>query len=199
MKNKNSAEKYFNQKDFSIIEIVLIILSVVSLIAAAVIQGGGPIGLPVLLVCIVAFCICRSFKIKDSEIEEILRKTIQDNKIDCSENDIQCYDLKSAVIKKRKDGKFISPNYYITDIVFSAEETIFNIYVIDLIKQSAEKLSHRVGINKSIVLMEETIKTRAGFAKVSWLEIEGDGVIFVESNDYKASQLIQKVCDRHKK
>ena len=132
-------------------------------------------------------------------IEEVLRKIIQDNKIDCSENDIQCYDLKSAVIKKRKDGKFISPNYYITDISFSPKETIFNIYVIDLIKQSAEKRSDRVSLDKHIILTEETIKTRAGFAKVSWLEIEGDGVIFVESNDYKASQLIQKVCDRHKK
>ena len=199
MKNKNIVEKYFNQKDFSIIEIVLAIIAVVSLIVATVVQGGGPIGLPVLLACIVAFCICRSFKIKDSEIEEVLRKIIQDNKIDCSENDIQCYDLKSAVIKKRKDGKFISPNYYITAIVFFAEETIFNIYVIDLIKQSAEKLSYRVDTDKAIILTEETIKTRAGFAKVSWLEIEGDGVIFVESNDYKASQLIQKVCDRHKK
>jgi hypothetical protein len=199
MKNKNIVEKYFNQKDFSIIEIVWIIIAVVSLIVATVVQGGGPIGLPVLLACIVAFCVCRSFKIKDSEIEEVLRKIIQDNKIDCSENDIQCYDLKIAVIKKRKDGKFISPNYYITDIVFFAEETIFNIYVIDLIKQSAEKLSHRVGINKSIVLTEEIIKTRAGFAKVSYLKMEGGCVIPVELNDYKASQLIQKVCDRHKK
>ena len=199
MKNKNSAEKYFNQKDFSITEIVLIIISVVSLIVATVVQGGGPIGLPVLLVCIVVFCICRSFKIEDSEIEETLEKIIQENKIECSENSIQCYGLKSEVIKKRKDGKFISPNYYITDIAFLPEETVFNICVIDLIQHSTERLSYRVDLNKTIILTEETIKTRAGFAKVSWLEIEGDGVIFVESNDYKASQLIQKVCDRHKK
>ncbi len=199
MKNKNIVEKYFNQKDFSIIEIVLAIIAVVSLIVATVVQGGGPIGLPVLLACIVAFCICRSFKIKDSEIEEILRKTIQDNKIDCSENDIQCYDLKSAVIKKRKDGKFISPNYYITNIVFAAEETVFNIYVIDLIEQSVENLSRRVDLNKAIILTEEMIKTRAGNAKVFYLEIEGGCVIPVELNDFVASQLIQKVCDRHKK
>ena len=32
MKNKNSVEQYFNQKDFSILEIVLIIIAVISLI-----------------------------------------------------------------------------------------------------------------------------------------------------------------------
>mgnify|MGYP003303909995 CR=1 FL=1 len=199
MKNKNSAEKYFNQKDFSIIEIVLIIISVVSLIIAAVVQGGGPIGLPILLACIVGFCICRSFKIKDSEIEETLEKIIQDNKIECSENAIQCYDLKGAIIKKRKDGKFISPNYYITDISFSSEETIFDICVIDLIKQSAEKLSHKVDLKKSIILTEETVKTRAGVVKASYLKVDGGTVIPVALNDYKASQVIQKVCERHKK
>ncbi len=198
MKNENSVEKYFSQKDFSVIEVVLIIISIISFVVAAVVQGGGPIGLPVLLICLVAFCICRSFKIKDAEIEEILRKIMQDNKIECSENSIQCFDLKGAVIKKRKDGKFISPNYYITDISFFPKETIFNIYVIDLIKQSAEKRSDRVSLDKHIILTEETIKTSAGFAKTSYLEIDG-GVIPVVLNDYRASQLIQKVCDRHKK
>jgi hypothetical protein len=62
MKNKNIVEKYFNQKDFSIIEIVWIIIAVVSLIVATVVQGGGPIGLPVLLACIVAFC-CTPFRV----------------------------------------------------------------------------------------------------------------------------------------
>lgn len=199
MKNKNSAEKYFYQKDFSAIEIVLIIIAVLSLVVATVVQGGGPVGLPILLVCIVAFCICRSFKIKDAEIDETLRKIMQDNKIECSENSIQCYALRSTVIKKRKDGKFVSPNYYITDITFFADGTVLDVCVIDLIKQSAEKLSHKVELKKSIILTEETVKTRAGSAKAPYLEIDGGTIIPVALNDYNASQLIQKVCERHKK
>ena len=57
---KNNAEKYFYQKDFSILEIILLIIAIVSLIVATFVQGGGPIGLLVLLVCIVAFFICYS-------------------------------------------------------------------------------------------------------------------------------------------
>lgn len=198
MKNKNSVEQYFYQKDFSILEIILLIIAIVSLIVATFIQGGGPIGLSVLLVCVVAFIICRSLKIKDNEIEQALKKIIQDNKIQYSESAIECYELKNTVIKKRKDGKFISPNYYITDIVFTSECTIFNIYIIDLIKQSVEMVSHSVNRNEMITLTEETIKTNAGAAKVSYLEIENGRVIPVALNDYKSSQLLQKVCDRHK-
>lgn len=123
---------------------------------------------------------------------------MQDNKVECSENAIECYELKTTIIKKRKDGKFISPNYYITNIIFSSEDTIFNIYIIDLIKQSVEMVSHSVKCNEKITLTEETIKTNAGFAKASYLEIESDCVIPVALNDYKSSQLVLNICDRHK-
>ena len=104
MKNKNRVEQYFYQKDFSILEIVLLIIAIVSLIVATFIQGGGPIGLPILLICIVVFCICRSLKIKDTEIDQILKKIIQDNQIMYSDSTIVGYDLKNTVVKKRKDG-----------------------------------------------------------------------------------------------
>ncbi|MBQ7336491.1 MAG: hypothetical protein IJW92_08475 [Clostridia bacterium] len=198
MKKENRVEQYFYQKDFSILEIILLIIAIVSLIVTTFIQGGGPIGLSTLLVCVLAFFICRSFKIKDNEIEQALKKIMQDNKVKCSENAIECYELKNTVIKKRKDGKFISPKYYITDIIFSSEYTLFNIYIIDLIKQSVEMVSYSVNINQIITLREETIKTNAGLAKVSYLEIENGCVIPVVLNDYKSSQLLQKICDRHK-
>ena len=136
MKNKNSMEQYFHQKNFTVLDIILLIISVASLIIAIFVRGGGPIGLPILLVCVVIFFISRSFKIKDDEIEHTIKKLIQDNKVKYSENAIESYELKNTVVKKRKDGKFISPNYYITDIVFSSEYTTFNVYIIDLIKKS---------------------------------------------------------------
>ncbi|MBQ7969205.1 MAG: hypothetical protein IJ292_05220 [Clostridia bacterium] len=198
MKNKNDAEKYFHQKDFSISEIILLIIAIVSLIVMTFIQGGGPVGLPVLLVCIVAFFIRDSFKIKDNEIEQVLKKLMQDNKVKYSESAIECYELKNTAIKKRKDGKFISPNYFITDITFAPEYTLFNIYIIDLIEQSVETVFHRINCNEKITLTEETIKCNAGFVKMSYLKFENGCVIPVTLNDYRSSQLLQKICDRHK-
>ena len=161
MKNKNNLEKYFHQKDFSVLEIILLILSVVSAIVATFIQGGGPIGLPILLICIVAFCICRSQKIKDTEIDQILKKIMQDNQITYSDSTIVGYDLKATVVKKRKDGKLISPNYYITDIITTSDEDhVFNIYAIDIINSSVKMISHRVNGTEEVALREETVKNQ---------------------------------------
>ena len=198
MKNKNNLEKYFHQKDFSILEIILLIIAIVSLIVAIFIQGGGPIGLPVFVVCVAIFFIGCSLKIKDDEIEEILKKIMLDNKVKCSESTIECYELKNTVIKKRKDGKFISPNYYITDITFAPEYTLFNTCIINLVEQSVETISQRVNCNEKITLTEETIKTDTGFVKTSHLEFENGRVIPVALNDYRSSKLLQKICDRHK-
>lgn len=199
MKNKNNIEQYFYQKDFSILEIILIIIAVVSLIVATFVQGGGPIGLPILLVCIVVLCICRSFRIKEDEIERTLKKILDDNNVECSENAIKCYELRNTVVKKRKDGKFISPNYYITDITLSSEDTVFNVYIIDLIKQSLETVCYNVKCSEIITLTEETVKTNAGPAKMVYLKAENGLEIPVVLNDYKSSELLQKICDRHTK
>ncbi len=198
MKNRNSVERYFNQKEFSILEIVLIIIAFVSLMIATFVQGGGPIGLPASLICMIVFCIYRSFKIKDAEIDQTLKRIIQDNKIECSENSIQCFELKGTVTKKRKDGKLISPNYYITNIIFSSEETLFHIYIIDLIKQSVETVSHSIKCTEKITLIEERIKTNSGLAHETHLETDDAFIIPVTLNEYRTSQLVQKVCEIHK-
>lgn len=198
MKNRNSVERYFNQKEFSILDIVLIIIAFVSLMIATFVQGGGPIGLPPLLICLIVFCIYRSFKIKDAEIDQTLKRIIQDNKIECSENSIQCFELKGTVTKKRKDGKLISPNCYITNIIFSSEETLFRIYIIDLIKQSVETVTHSIKCTEKITLIEERIKTNSGLANVTHLETDDAFIIPVTLNEYRTSQLVQKVCEIHK-
>ena len=110
MKGKNIVEKYFHQKDFSIAEIIVLILAVASAIVAIFIQGGGPIGLPALLVCICAFSITHSKKIKDDEIEQIIKKIKEDNQIPDSDYTIEGYELKNTAVRKRKDGKLISPD-----------------------------------------------------------------------------------------
>ena len=103
MKNtKNKAQQFFKQKDFSIVEMILLVLVILSAIIATFIQGGGPIGLPIFLICIIGFAICRSLKMKDEEIDDILKKIIAENQIDCSDHTIVGYNLKNTIVKKRK-------------------------------------------------------------------------------------------------
>ncbi len=198
MKNKNRVEQYFYQKDFSIMDIVLLILAAVSLVVATFVQGGGPMGLPILLICIVVFCICRSFRTKDNEIDQALKRIILDNKIEYSKSAMESYDLRNTVIKKRKDGKLISPNYYITDVISSSVDTLFKIYIIDLINSSVKMVSRSVNYNEKVTLCEERIKTDVGSVKVSYLKIDDECVIPVALNDYKTSQLVEKICEKHK-
>ena len=194
---KNKTEQYFNQKDFSVIEIILIIVAVISVFVMIFMRGGIPIGTPFLLASIVAFCIVRSFKIKDSEIDQLLDKIIQDNNIERSETVIECYDLKNTAVKKRKDGKIISPKYYITNIKLSSEDTVFTVYNIDLISETVEKSIHSIGVNDKIVLAEETVKTNVGTLATAYLEF-CDCVIPVTLKEYKIAELVRKICDRHK-
>ena len=194
---KNKTEQYFNQKDFSVIEIILIIVAVISVFMMIFMRGGIPIGTPFLLASIVAFCIVRSFKIKDSEIDQLLDKIIQDNNIERSETVIECYDLKNTAVKKRKDGKIISPKYYITNIKLSSEDTVFTVYNIDLISETVEKSIHSIGVNDKIVLAEETVKTNVGTLATACLEF-CDCVIPVTLKEYKIAELVRKICDRHK-
>lgn len=194
---KNKTEQYFNQKDFSVIEIILIIVAVISVFVMIFMRGGIPIGTPFLLASIVAFCIVRSFKIKDSEIDQLLDKIIQDNNIERSETVIECYDLKNTAVKKRKDGKTISPKYYITNIKLSSEDTVFTVYNIDLISETVEKSIHSIGVNDKIVLAEETVKTNVGTLATAYLEF-CDCVIPVTLKEYKTAELVRKICDRHK-
>lgn len=196
MKGKNIVEKYFHQKDFSIAEIIVLILAVASAIVAIFVQGGGPIGLPALLVCICAFSIIHSKKIKDDEIEQIIKKIKEDNQIPDSDYTIAGYELKNTAVRKRKDGKLISPDYYITEIRTSIDGSmIFNVYAINLIDSSVKMTSHSVGGTDKVTVVEETVKTGKGPAKMSYLRIDENCIVPVTLNDYKSSQLIESICN----
>lgn len=196
MKGKNIVEKYFHQKDFSIAEIIVLILAVASAIVAIFVGGGGPIGLPALLVCICAFSIIHSKKIKDDEIEQIIKKIKEDNQIPDSDYTIAGYELKNTAVRKRKDGKLISPDYYITEIRTSIDGSmIFNVYAINLIDSSVKMTSHSVGGTDKVTVVEETVKTGKGPAKMSYLRIDENCIVPVTLNDYKSSQLIESICN----
>ena len=196
MKNKNKVEQYFNQREFSLMKIILIIVSVISVFVMIFVRGGIPMGTPILLACIVAFGVIRSFKIKDSDIDQILDKMIQDNSVYRSEKVIECYDFKNALMKKRKDGKVVSSKYCITNIKLSSEATAFTVYRLDLINCSVEKEVYTVASNEKIVLIEEMIKNDSCSTEAPYIEFNGS-TIPVTLKEYNTADLVQKICDKH--
>ena len=196
MKNKNKVEQYFHQRNFSLPEIILLILVGISVFVMTFVRGGIPMGTPIFLVCIVAFCIIRSFKIKDSDIGLILDNMIRDNSIERSKTVIECYDYTNALVKKRKDGSVISSKYCITDVKFSSHAIVFTVYKLDLINRAIEKEAYTVAFNEKIVLVEKTIKTDVGFVEVSYIEFNGV-TIPVTLKEYNTACLVHKICDIH--
>lgn len=197
MKSKNIVEQYFHQKEFSKIEIIALIFVGLSLLIATFMRGGIPIGFPVLFVCIVVLFICHSYKIKDSEIDSTLKNIMLENNIDYSENVIACYELRNTVTKKRKDGKIISPDYFVTEIFLFPDHTIFHVHHIDLIHASAQKNTYDVSCSKQIALIEKLIHTKSGVAQTAYLETNSGFTIPIAPNDYNATVLAQKVCNKH--
>ncbi len=198
---KNNAEQYFKQKDFTVIELLLLALAIISGIVATFVDGGIPMGLPVLLVAVIGFYICRSLKIKDAVIDEILEKIIKENQIELSDQTMVGFDLKDTIVKKRKDGKIISPKYYITNVSFvSPEETVFSVCRIDIITSSVKKDLHTVRSDDEIVVVEETINTPFGHKTLKHLKIgSSDNLIPITLSDYKSSEFIEQICNRNEK
>ena len=200
-KNKNVADQYFKQNGFSIAEVVLIILIVVSAIAATFIRGGLPIGLPILIISISGFILVRSSKVKDEEIDALLAKLLTENNIHCTDNTFVGYELKNTAVKKRKDGKIISPKYYVTSVEFSlSEEIVFYVNAVDLINLDVTKDFYTVKSKDGVSLSEESVHTPVGIKKSTYLNIDGcEYPIPVDLRDYNSSQLIEKICSVYEK
>ena len=200
MKNNNRVEKYFNQKNFSVAEWIFLAVAIVAGFVATFIWGGGPIGTPVMLIGIIGFTTCRSFKVKDAEVDRLLENILEEKQVERTENTLVGYDLNHTVLKKRKDGKVISPKYYVTNITFTSSETILQVNVIDLISVSVEKERLTVDERKSVEVVEENIKTLVGPRKMTYIKIEDNDMhIPVTLTDYQSSQLMEKICSRHVK
>ena len=200
MKNNNRVEKYFNQKNFSVAEWIFLAVAIVAGFVATFIWGGGPIGTPVMLIGIIGFTTCRSFKVKDAEVDRLLENILEEKQVERTENTLVGYDLNQTVLKKRKDGKVISPRYYVTNITFTPSETVFCVHVIHLITASVEKECVTVDVQACVELTEETVKTPVGPRKMTYIKIEDNDMhIPVTLTDYQSSQLMEKICSRHVK
>ena len=196
MKNKNKAEQYFYQKEFSLVETLALIVAGISLLVMTFVRGGIPMGTPFLLASVVIFCIFRSYKIKDCDIDQLLDQMIRENNIERSQNFIECFDLRNSLLKKRKEGKIVSSKYCITNIKISSEATTFTVYRLDLIERSVKEEVYTVASDEKIALVEEMLKTKVGSLDAPYIEFCGVNIP-VSLKEYDTAELVRKICDKH--
>ena len=104
-------------------------------------------------------------------------------------------------MKKRKDGKIISPKYYVTSVEFSlSEEIVFYVNSVDLINLDVTNDFYTVKSKDGVSLSEESVHTPVGIKKATYLNIDGcEYPIPVDLRDYNSSQLIEKICSVYEK
>lgn len=83
---------------------IFLLLMIASAIVAIFVRNGGPIGLPVLLISVIVFCVCRFAKVKDAEIDQIRQKIIQDNQITVVSTNCQSFPESFPVAQFKKQG-----------------------------------------------------------------------------------------------
>lgn len=196
-KNINRAEKYFKQKSFSNIEIVLLVISIIAAYVMFFVRFGGPIALPVLLICTIGFGICRSKRVKDDELEEIIHKIIKDNQIEVSDNTIKSYDLRNTYVRRMKNGSWVSPKYYLTEITVFPSEVQLKSYAVNIVDSSVKTVSHCLTSSESMEISEEMVRTQYGNKRVDYIKIANcDFEIPIPQDDYRTSQLIEQITNK---
>ena len=199
MKNrKNLAEQYFSQKEWSLLETVLLAVLIIAAIVATFVQGGGPVGIPFFMISAVGLIFCRSAKIKDSEIDRMLQNLLVDNGVERTNNSFSGYELSNTVVKKRKDGKWISSKYYITNISWLPDKKIaLDVYSVDLVSAVVNKEIYTISSDE-LVLVKKRIRVSEGQKSVAYLRLKSSNQLLpITLDDYTTSQLIEQICSEY--
>ncbi|MBE6566962.1 MAG: hypothetical protein E7659_07675 [Ruminococcaceae bacterium] len=199
MKN-NLAQKYFEQKNWTVLELILL---GVAIIAAGIITfawHGIPIGTPILIVAVVALAFSKTQKVKDAEIDSMLNKMIA-NEIDSDvlKKSIQSFDLQSQPAKKGKDGKMRSSTYVVTLTEFEKEIAKLTCWRFDLLQENFTKESYTVTIGSGVSLIETSVTVSGSQKEIAFLESDAfTSAIPVEINDIIVNKIVKKLCGLEK-
>lgn len=192
---KSNIEKYFTQKNWTLLEILCIIIGTAALIVGTFVWGGGPIGLPLFAFSLLILICVRSSKIKGSYIDRELQKLIDENEIiSHGKNVIKSFDLKKGKVIREK-GKCRSNIYVVSLFDFQGNFANIRVYRIDLLSKSIKKEFYTVECGERVILREESVSISGVSKNVNYLvcdEFSSD--IPVQTNDINASEIIQKLC-----
>lgn len=199
MKN-NFTQKYFEQKNWTILELILLGIAIIAAFIFIFAWHGGPIGTPIFVVAVVALVFSKTQKVKDAEIDSVLNKMIA-KEIDSEvlKQSIQSFDLQAQPAKKGKDGKTRSPVYVVTLVEFEKETAKLTCWRFDLLQENFSKESYAVTIGSDVTLVEKSVTVSGSPKEVAFLESDAfTSAIPVEVNDITVDKTVKKLCSLEK-
>lgn len=198
---KSIAQKYFEQKRWSVLEIIMVIVMIISAIVATFVWGGGPIGLPLLVVSIGVLIFLKSTKIKDNEIDDELNKFLANNlEVVDSKKTIKCFELNGNSVVKGKDGQMRSSVYVVSVFLFDTENTQITVYTFDLLSESVTQKTYTIFRDMKVYLRDKTISVLGANKHIQYLECGDISMsIPVNTNDIDTHNIVEKLCNDEKK
>ena len=193
---KSIVEKYFTQSNWTIAEIISVIVVVLSLIVAIFVRGGGPIGFPLAVVSIIVLIICRTTKIKDAEIDDLVNKIVED-KVEVKEPKqvISTFDFRGCKVKKGRDGKVRSTKYVISCFSLNPCSVEINAYNIDLVSGEVENVRYSIPRDENILLVEKRVAIGGAKKTIQIIENKASNLSLpVNTDDMNAYRIVEEIC-----
>ncbi len=191
---QNTTEKYFTQKNFSILEMICVVAMLVGFVLFMWVWGGGPIGVPIFAASCMILIFSRSARARYKDIDEEIAQLIDENRIKTDkERTIQCFDMGVAPVIKAKDGKCRSPYFYITNFTFGESEAVINTYAFDLVARRVEAKEYTIKEATVVTLLEK--KSHYLGKRALYLHSDTfDSDIPVAADDVVSEQLVARIC-----
>lgn len=197
MKKQSTFEKYFSQKRFTAVEIILIVLCVMSF-AFALVRGGGPYGLTSGFIILLPLMFLLSNKIQDEEVDDAIARIVLENGIDLAKpNVFSLFDLRAEKMKKGRDGKFRSEKYVILELTPKAGGNLLVVcYYINVVKNEIVRKEYFIDAENSLELREELERDSFGIRHYNYIfsDLFPEGIPY-PYNEYKSSELIKSVLE----
>ena len=194
----NTVDKYFKQKNWTAFEIICLVIAGMSAIVSIFVWGGGPIGLPLVVVSVFALVIYRSIKIKDEDIDDLINKIVTDNiNLADEKNVMKAFDFRDGSVKKGKDGKLRGTSSVISIFAFGFKVTEITTYRLNLITADIEKNFYSIPKEDNFSLIEDFIEISGAKKTVQYIENKETALIIpVITNDVESFRIVEKLCEK---
>lgn len=196
---KNKIEKYLTQKRISIIDILSYAVIGIGTIMVSVVNNGGPMGFPIILIGLIILNIARTSKVSDAIFDKKLNEILEKHNLIIDDNTIASYDFEKSMVKGL-DKKMRSRYYCILKPYFGNDALQLDMFYVDVLLEAVAKKQYEiVGSQHPITINETMLRTSDGYVKLCTLNCNlFETPIPISTNDINTSNLIDKICSYEK-
>ncbi len=164
----------------------------------SVVNNGGPIGFPILLLGLILLGIGRTSKVSDSIFDKKLNEILEIHNLTVDDNTIASYDFEKSMVKGL-DKKMRSRYYCVIKPHFENDALRLDVFYVDVLLESVIKTQYEIVGKHPITINETMLRTLDGYLKLCTLNCDlFETPIPVSTNDINASNLIDKICSYEK-